>query len=108
MSAPFKKLRAECAKRAGGYCEADCGKWIGEDGSLAHADHFFGRGAGRNSETLETVWLLCPEDDLHKTENRPSASYWLGKYVLHCQRHGYAAEAERAEARLDFVKARAS
>lgn len=105
MSASFKKLRAEIAKRAGGICEApDCGKWIGEFGELGHADHFFGR--AKAPESVETVWLLCPEHDDAKTRNSPSSTYWLGKFIRFCGRHGLPTE--RAEARLQFVMARAA
>lgn len=107
MSAFFKKLRSECAKRAGGICELpDCGAWIGENGELAHADHFWGRGAGRDSETLETVWLLCPDHDHQKTNNKPDAAYWLCAFIKHCGKYGY--DNERAESRLQFVTTRAA
>jgi hypothetical protein len=106
VSAALKRIRAACARRAEGYCECQCGRWIGEAGELAHADHAFGRGAGRPAESVETVWLLTPEHDADKTNNRPSAAYWLEKFAAHCDLHGYVESAELARSRLAFVETR--
>lgn len=107
MSASFRKIRQAVCERAQGACE-HCGAWVGENGEDTHADHAHGRGKGRPPESAENVWLLCVADDDAKTNNRPSAEYWLGSFIRHCEKHGYAESKRRAEDRLAFVQARAA
>jgi hypothetical protein len=64
-------------------------------------DHFFGRGKAKQS--AENCWALCRKCHHYKTENRPSAARWLEDFLQHCLRYGYAAEAERARARLEGI-----
>ncbi len=81
-----KRIRATVVERAGGNCEA-CGKSLGPESERGHFDHFFSR---RNSEEVETGWLICPPCDEARTQNRPSATYWLAAFALHALKHGYA------------------
>lgn len=69
-----------------------------------HLDHFFSR--GRVPQSVENCWGLCSRCHLAKTDNRPGADFWLHAFIRHCERYGYAAEAERARSRLAFVDAR--
>lgn len=101
---PTQKLRAAVCRRAEGKCE-QCKAWVGENGESGHLDHFFGR--AKAAESVETCWLLCVRCDHNKTNNSPRAEEWLRAFARHCRRHGFTAEAERAESRLVFVRARA-
>lgn len=103
----LKAIRAAVCARAQGECE-HCGAWVGLNGEEAHADHAHGRGKGRPPESVENVWLLCVACDDAKTNNRPGAAYWLMVFGRHCEKHGFKAEAKRAEDRLAFVQARAA
>lgn len=69
-------------------------------------DHFFSR--AKAEETAATCWALCRTCHHEKTNNRPSASFWLGSFIKHAERHGYTAEAERAANRLAFVEQRSA
>ncbi len=97
MSAARKKLRALVFTRAKGRCECGCGRPLGENG---HWDHFFGRGAGRPPESERTTWALSFFCDTHRTINKPSAAFWLRRFRVHCQKHGFTGELELADARL--------
>lgn len=101
MSASTKRLRAAVCKRAEGSCE-HCGSWVGLDGEEAHLDHAFGR--AKVPEAVSNCWLLCIEDDSHKTLNQPSAAYWLIAFAAHCEKYGFAAEQERALAKLQALQ----
>jgi hypothetical protein len=105
VSATFNAIRRACAARAEGSCEA-CGVWVGLQAEEGHADHFSGRGAGRPEAAVSNVWILCPPCDVAKTESKPNAAHWLQKFIKHAEKHGYAAEAERAGARLLVLKAK--
>ncbi len=100
MSAATKKLRAAVCRRADGACE-HCGQWVGLNGEGGELDHFHSR---RVEESLETCWLLCVACDSRKTENKPSATYWLGAFIEHCGKYGFAIS--RAEARLQSLAAK--
>lgn len=111
MSASTKKIRAAVCRRAEGSCE-HCGVWVGLNGELGgELDHAGGRGKGREKESAENCWLLCggprfPEGcHFRKTNNKPDAAYWLTSFIRHCGKFGFPTE--RAEARLEFVTARA-
>lgn len=110
MSA-FRTIRAAVCKRAEGACE-HCGAWVGLNGETGEADHFEGRSAGRPQESVENVWLLCggvtKPNGCHfqRTNNNPSAAYWLEKFIGHCIKHGFTSEQLRAEDRLLFVRTR--
>jgi hypothetical protein len=103
VSVALKKIRAEICKRSEGACEA-CGVWVGLNGELAHADHAYGRGKGRPPESIENVWLLCIPCDERRTLNKPDAAYWQVAFIEHCGKYGYSTE--RAEARLEALKAK--
>lgn len=92
-----RSIRELVMARAG-KCEA-CGECI----YTLELDHFFGR-HGEQSE--RTCWFLCFYCHRDKTNNRPSAAEWLGRFISHCQRYGYDAERKRAQSRLHFVEAR--
>ena len=99
---PLRRIRAACCRRSGGACEA-CGAHVGEDGELGHLDHFFGR--AKVPEAVSNCWILCAVDcDPAKTASRPSARWWLSRFVLHCQRYGYEEEAYRAQCRMDVLE----
>lgn len=106
MSAALKKLRAEVCARADGACE-HCGQWVGLNGERGELDHFHSR---RIEESLETCWLLCGTETkpngchFRKTNSKPDAAYWQVAFIEHCQRYGYSTE--RAEARLETLKAK--
>lgn len=87
--------------RAHGCCEV-CGVSFSQAGR--EIDHVFGR--ARQEEVEATCWLLCPRCHYAKTQNSPSASHWLEKFIAHCKRYGYAEAQHRAEARLQFVDTR--
>lgn len=67
-------------------------------------DHFFGR--GKEPQSVANCWALCEACDREKTENLPSASSWLARFIAHCEKHGYVAEAEKAAAKLEVLKAK--
>jgi len=90
-------IRAAAVERSGGACES-CGEWAGE---AAHCDHFFGR--GHVAESLETVWMLCPNCDLLKTNNKPSSAWWMREFRTHALIHGYADEVHRCNVRLEVL-----
>ena len=102
MSAALRKIRAAVCLRAAGACES-CGAWVGENGESGHLDHARGRA---RSETVESCWLLCVPCDDERTHNRPTSAHWLRLFAAHCADYGFAAEHERALARLQFVTAR--
>jgi hypothetical protein len=89
------------AARAHGKCEA-CGCFLGDRGEL---DHFFGRAKAEELES--TCWLICSECHYSKTRNHPNAAHWLSLFIAHCVRWGYHESRQRAEARRDFVNAKA-
>lgn len=66
-------------------------------------DHFFGR--GKVPQKVSNCWFLCGYCHRNKTNNEPSATYWLEQFVSHCDRHGYTSEAWQATARLEALKA---
>lgn len=109
-------VREAVMARARGVCECGCLRSFSETFfGQATLDHFEGKA---RSETLETCWALRAGCHSAKTENHPSASAWLHRFIAHCEKHtglgdgatledGYSAAAERALARLAFVTARA-
>ena len=96
----LKAIRRTVFARASNACEA-CGQWVTEE--TGHLDHARGRG---RAESVESCWALCVPCDLAKTMNEPTSAHWLAKFARHCERHGYAREAELARARLAFVETR--
>jgi hypothetical protein len=95
---PTAKIRRAVCERAAGRCEC-CGIYVGEAGELAHMDHFFGR--GHLAEAVSNCWLLCALNcSGDKTASRPSAAWWLARWVSFAGRYGFDAEIERAETRL--------
>lgn len=99
---PTGKIRTAVFARADGVCECGvCGRFVSPE--TAEMDHAESR---RVPESVSNCWALTRECHFARTNSRPDASHWLSLWWLHCQRHGYAAEAERAEARLHFVDAR--
>jgi hypothetical protein len=99
--ASFPRIRKLVSKRAGLLCECGCGRWFRALNGAAEVDHFFGRG---REESVESCWRLRSDCHRAKTGNSPSAAHWLEKFITHCKRHGYAPEAERAQARLDALR----
>lgn len=97
-------IREACEKRAEGFCECGCGIPLTGPGRRAELDHFFGR---RVPQSVRTCWLLTYQCHWEKTDNSPSAAYWLRRFIAHCGKHGYAEEISRASDRLAFVQVRA-
>jgi len=95
-------VREAVLKRAGGRCEV-CQHGLTEF-SPAEMDHFFGR--GKAAQSVSSCWALCRYCHRSKTDNHPTAGYWLERFAAHCDFYGYAAEAERARSRLAYVDAR--
>ena len=96
--AQTREIREAVFERAGGLCEA-C-----EFSRSLSMDHYFGR--GKEPQSVANCWALCLKCDREKTENKPSASYWLANFIAHCEKHGYVAEAEKAAAKLEVLKAK--
>lgn len=44
--------------------------------------------------------------EVRKTLNEPSGAYWLERFIVHAERHGYLEEAERARAKLQTLQAK--
>ena len=87
----------EVAKRAGGLCECCTSSLLTFRPEL---DHFTSR---RHGQSVETCWMLCSACHREKTDNSPSAAWWLERFISHCERNGYSAEAERARSRLEGI-----
>jgi hypothetical protein len=94
-----REIRAYVFGRASGNCECGCGRRL-DPGEL---DHFFGRG---RVETAHTCWALSHACHQAKTLNQPSRGQWLLAFAAHCRRHHYVGERERAEAALQFYRAK--
>lgn len=92
-----RRIREAVFRRAGFACEA-CGENL-----ACHMDHYFGR---RVQQTERNCWALCMWCDRQRTENKPSAATWCLAFIEHATKHGYAAEAERAGARLLVLQAK--
>ncbi len=92
---PTGAIRQAVFARACGECEA-CGVYIDEE--IGRLDHFFGR--AKVAEAVSNCLALCQACDHEKTTSKPSAVWWLTRFIEIASRHGYAAEIERAEARL--------
>jgi hypothetical protein len=106
------KVRAAVYARAGARCECGCERFMnGAKGRDLYAvesrelDHMLGR--AKAGWTVETCWALRRACHRAKTENRPGARSWLVKFIAHCQRYGYAAAADLAQAKLDWADAKA-
>lgn len=99
--AQTREIREAVFARAGDSCEA-CGAWVTEE--TGHLDHFFSR--GKEPQTVANCWFLCRECDAQKTASNPSAAWWLRTFSMHCDFHDLPAEAEKAAAKLEVLKAK--
>lgn len=88
-----KAIREAVFERANGDCECGCGDGVTPE--FGRCDHFFGR--AKVVEAIDNCWALTVKCDEAKTANRPSARYWLEKFIVHARKHGYDMEAVRAE-----------
>lgn len=95
------EIRRQVLERAGGACEVPGCYIIFSTLNPGELDHFHGRGKAKQS--VENCWQICRGDHRNKTNNRPSAAWWLERFIAHAERHGYRAEAERARARLEGI-----
>lgn len=95
-------IRAAVMERAAGKCEA-CFLSFGPL-LTPELDHFFGR--ARVPQAVSNCWALCRVCHRNKTDGSPSPEEWCGRFISHCQRYGYAAEASRARTRLHFSRVR--
>jgi 5-methylcytosine-specific restriction endonuclease McrA len=96
-----KKEKTATVRQAVVLRADNCCEWCsrpGTDFEALELDHFEGRA---RSETLESCWLLCRGCHRQKTNNAPSAAWWLEAFRMHCERNGYAAQARRAANRLE-------
>jgi hypothetical protein len=98
-------IREAVLERAGDQCE-----FIYPSGDRCshfaeEMDHFFSR---RNGQSVSSCWGLCGAHHRLKTDNSPSAAYWLESFIDHCQVHpkNLWMERKKAENRLAFVRAR--
>lgn len=73
-------VRAECVKRAGGWCECGCMRVLNLE-----MDHFY----GRRFESVETCWMLARVCHVKKTQNDPSRRVWDAEFMRHCAKYGY-------------------
>lgn len=92
-------IREAVMKRAGGQCE-NC---LAHEGPAAplELDHMFGRVRVKQSE--RNCWALCRPCHRGKTNNAPTAWFWLRVFAAHAFSHGYAAEARMADARFEAL-----
>lgn len=97
-AAQTRGLREQLLLRAR-ECEAMCGRALPGKFDPGSMDHFFGK--AKVPQALSNVWLLCIHCNRAKTDNVPTSDHWLRLFIQHCNRHGYAAEADRARARLE-------
>lgn len=102
------RLRDAVYARARGRCECGCNARLDVSATRnlfsersRELDHFFGR--SKVGATVETCWVLSRRCHRAKTENKPSRSVWLSRFITHCQLHGYVAAAELAQAKLDWL-----
>jgi hypothetical protein len=100
MRERWAAVRQQVAQRAGPFCECGCGA-VFSAVDPGESDHFFGRA---RAESVETVWKLSRACHRQKTANHPSAALWLRCFIAHCHRHGYHAEMNRAQARLEALQ----
>lgn len=91
-------IREAVFARAEGKCE-HCG-WR----ESLQLDHFFGR--GKVPQCIQNCIALCLRCHRDKTNNVPSAAFWLEEFIGHADSYGYSAEAARARNRLQFVETR--
>ena len=94
-------IRDAAIKRGEWCCEA-CGNMFGVNLRPAQLDHFFGR--GKAAQSIQNCWALCPNCHRAKTDNKPSAEFWLERFAVHARKHGYMAEVLRCQARLDSLR----
>lgn len=95
------RIREAVMERAGGHCECGCGMTFGE-GSLLRVpemDHFFGR--GKVQQSVSNCWLLAKICHHGKGKGRPSRGFWCGRFIKHCEKHGYRREAAKAQADIE-------
>lgn len=83
--------------RSRGKCEC-CGLPM----SAGELDHFFGR--AKAPETVETCWALRSSCHYAKTNNSPTKSTWLLKFIAHCGKYGFASAAARAQKDFEWVE----
>jgi hypothetical protein len=88
-------IREAVFARAGGRCEMHDQTGLRCGLPAEEMDHFFGR--GRAKQTVQNCWALCCGDHRNKTLNRPGGAYWFERFAEHARRHGYLAEAARAD-----------
>lgn len=89
------------AEANGNLCECGCGRVMdGEFILRPTLDHYFGRA---RAESVETCWAIAEGCHYLKSNNVPSASAWIERFITHAEKHGYTAEAERARARLEGI-----
>ncbi len=96
------RIRAAVVERANGFCECGCGAPVSEE--FGEMDHAFGR--ARVPQSVENCWFLAPRCHRQKTDNFPSAMWWVEDFRRHCQRHGYGEQEHRCEVRLEVIEAK--
>ena len=94
------------AARARGKCEC-CGEPLGFGFAAPTVDHFLGRAKAEETEFL--CWVLRADHHRAKTDNSPSAAYWIDKFLKHCSKYvgdGYRSAAYDAQEKLAWLTAR--
>jgi len=95
-------VRAAVLRRAldsGALCECGCGEDLATFGG--EVDHFFGKA---RDESAESCWVLTRDCHYQKTNNIPSAAWWLKSFIRHQRKHGL--DVNRALDRLHWVQTR--
>lgn len=72
------------------------------DADPPEQDHFFGR--GKAPTTIQSTWLIHRSCHRRKTNSEPTSAFWLDLFYRHAAKHGYHAEAAKAQARLDSLR----
>lgn len=89
MNAETARIREQCVKRSGTWCECGCGQ-PHTPLYLAEMDHFLGgHGRRKQRQSVETCWMLRRDCHAAKTRLSPSSAFWDAKFAAHAARYGY-------------------
>lgn len=107
-----KLVATAVLERANDRCECCARPTFDTLKDRATIDHMFGR--AKAVETVETCWVLRAECHEAKTQNKPTASQWLLKFIKHCGHwartsvspDGYVRAASFAQQKLEWLSAK--
>lgn len=91
-NAETARIRAECMKRAAGYCECGCGVPFIEGDLLQkpEMDEWLnGNGRRVQLRSVKTCWMLIAAHHLLRQRYIPDVATWSRDFAAHCKRHGY-------------------